>query len=489
MVSMHGRRLFGWWLGFALATMLMGCSDSDDSSDGGGTTAELLANPCDDALDSVYVGREPEPSWDSEMRGDVTSCAFERRVSIAEMEEAFMASDQFIDPGISTAVDKYRLQYWMERNPGEPVLTSAVLYIPETRRADPSPVVVLGHGSVGVADQCAPSLEDPEGFNTDWRVLAYTYAGDGWISIMPDNPGLGTPGTTTYLYSIDEGHAILDATRAVRKLFNAETLTDKNALIGHSAGGHAVLSAQAFAADYGHAGTLETVIPINPFWYSLGAFGVLTTELASSLADSALLSMGMQYFMGHLAAYEGEDHVLDAFLPEMQEPARKMLESGCWDVVTTDEAGPPSIGVTSGPDLFTAEYVSEVGVCGITDNCETELARQWRSVWTADRPPPDEQVPIYHWTGAFDQVTPPSYQKCGVDRLLAQRAVLTTCVQSDGTHSGTVPRMAEWARQHLEAVLLDGNPPEPCETFEESFPDITECGIPIIPNSLDPSDP
>lgn len=80
---------------------------------------------------------------------------------------------------------------------------------------------------------------------------------------MPDNPGLGTPSTTAVFYSIDEGHAMLDATRAARKLFKEGTLSERNALIGHSAGGHAVYSAAAFAASYGLDGTLDAAIALN----------------------------------------------------------------------------------------------------------------------------------------------------------------------------------------------------------------------------------
>lgn len=471
-----------------VAGVLSACSNETSTSGATPPGNDLFALSCDDALESVYEGQSPPSDWNAEMRGDITRCAFERMVPIDEMAEAFTVEDSFVDPGLSTPVYKYRVQYWMERNEGEPVLTSAALYIPERRRADPSPLVVLGHGSVGMADQCAPSLEDPDGFNKDWRVLVYTYAADGWVAILPDNPGLGTPGTSAWLYSVDEGHALLDATRAARKLFKQEALTDKNALIGHSAGGHAVLSAHAFAADYGHEGSLETVVSFSPFWYSAGVWGALASDLTASLANAQRMSLSMQYFMGHLAVYEGEDSVLDAFLPEKREPAREMMEAGCWREVTSEEQGPPSIGVEQGPDLFLPEYVVEVGNCGLADICETDLAQTWRERWVADRPPPDTAIPIYNWTGGLDDFVTPDFQQCGLDRLEAQGANLTACVEPDADHTSVIPRSADWVRQHLEAVLLGGEAPEPCVTLDE-FDPMLECGIPIIPNSLDPADP
>ncbi len=480
-----------WWM-FVLIAAGAGAGCSSDGEVvvlGDSPAAALLRMACEDALDSVYQAQERPANWTPAMRGEVTRCAFERAISIEEMQEAFAVSDAFIDPGITTPIYKFRVQYWMERKQGEPVLTSAALYIPETRRADPSPLVVIGHGSVGIADKCSPSLEGTEGFHKDWRVLVYSYAGDGWVSIMPDNPGLGTPGTTGWLSSLDEGHAVLDATRAARQLFRSGALTEKNAFIGHSAGGHAVLSAQAYAATYGLEGSLETVIPINPFWYSAGSWGALVSPVGVSLLDSTRMSGTMQYFMGHLAVYEGEEAVLDAFLPEKRQAAREMMEGGCWLEITSDEQGPPSIGVDVGADLFLPEYVDEVGVCGAVDDCQGELALSWREIWVADRPSPDTSIPIVQWTGDQDGTTPPDIQKCGLDRLSAQGARLTACVQRDADHAGTVPKMAQWTRQHLEQVLLGGDGPEPCETFAEVFPTLTECGIPIIPNSTDPADP
>ncbi|MBT8483450.1 MAG: hypothetical protein HKP36_17880 [Myxococcales bacterium] len=466
---------------------VLACS-SDSSSTGPAPGSELLALPCTDALDSVYQGQTPPADWGPEMRGDVTQCAFERTISIEEMAAAFAVSDSFVDPGLSTPVYKYRIQYWTERNEGEPVLTSAALYIPETRRADPSPLVVLGHGSVGIADQCAPSLEDPSGFDKDNLPLVYTYVGDGWVAIMPDNPGLGTPGSTAWLFSVDEGHAILDATRAARKVFNDDALTAKNSLIGLSVGAHAVLSAQAAAAEYGLEGSLDSVVAMSPIWLSAGIWGALISSVGAALVDPTLMSVAMQFFVGHLAVYEGEDSRLDAFLPEKREQARELLEEACWSEITSAEQGPPSIGVNVGADLFLPAYVDEVGNCGLTDTCETELAQTWRARWVVDRPAPDTTIPIVHWTGGMDTFISPGFQKCGLDRLDAQGGVVTACVEPDSDHSGIVTKNADWVRQHLDQVLLGGDAPAPCETLDE-YDAALECSLPIIPNSLDPDDP
>ena len=118
-----------WVFASLCSILLFACSESSSSTGDvdapGGADApggELLALACSDLLGSVYEGQAPPGNWSAAMRGDVTRCVFERVVPIEEMEEAFAVQESFIDPGLSTPVFKYRIQYWTERNEGEPVL-------------------------------------------------------------------------------------------------------------------------------------------------------------------------------------------------------------------------------------------------------------------------------------------------------------------------------------------------------------------------------
>ena len=441
----------------------------------------LLTTSCDDSLDAVYTVAPDGP------KGHLLACAYERKVAVEEMRGIYAAGGH-ADPGLTTGAYKLRIAYTTERGPGEVVVTSAAIYIPEERRGDPSPLVVTGHGSVGSADICAPSLEDPDGFEKDWKSLVYTFAGDGWIVAQPDFPGLGTAGVTTWMHGPDEGHAILDATRAARELFASGVLSDKNALIGHSNGGHAVLAAQAYVDDYGAAGSVETVVALNPFWLSNAAWGALISTVGNALIDSTFLALSMMYFRGHLDAYEGPDHALDAFLPDKREAVAALLDSGCWRPVTGAETGPATIGGAQfGADLFVPEYVDEVGLCGFNGMCDTPLSETWRERWVADRPPVLTSTPIVHITGEKDDFLVPGYQQCGIDRLEAQGAPLTVCVEPGSNHSGVVPDSADWVRRLLAHVLLGEAEPEAC-AGQEVFAEAPTCNLPI-PNGLLPTEP
>ena len=440
----------------------------------------LLAVACDDPLEAPYdVVAEGG-------RGTLLACAYERRIDVEEMAAIYEVGGH-TTPTLTTAVHKLRVAYVTEREPGEEVVTSGAVYIADQRRGAPFPIVVLGHGSVGTADHCAPSIEAPDGFEKDWKNLVYTFAGDGWVVIQPDFPGLGTAGTTTWMHGPDEGHAVLDATRAARRLFAPEVVSDENALIGHSNGGHAVLAAQAYMDDYGAEGTVETVIALNPFWLSNAAWGALISAPGVALIDSTFLANTMMYFMGHLAAYEGEEARLDAFLPDKQQAAGELMDGGCWREVTGDDTGASTFGADIGADLYTTPYVEEVGGCGIFGDCASPLAQQWLARWVTDRPGMTTSTPIVHFTGENDDFLTPDFQQCGVERMEAQGAPLEVCVSPGSNHSGIIPDAADWLRRHLAHVLLGEEAPEPC-AGQEVFDELPTCSLPID-NGLDPTEP
>lgn len=486
---------------FASLALLTGCDGGDDTGtggSGGGTTttsdpdrdaaiAALGATACDDSPESVYEAVEAPASWSAADRGKLVKCAFDRKVSLEEMK-AHYAEESVPAPSLTTGAYKLRVAYWTERDEGEPVLTTGALYVPETRRAEPSPLVVAGHGSVGVADKCAPSREDADGFTRDFRTQIYTLAGDGWVVLTPDFPGLGTPGAATWMYSVDEGHAMLDATRAARQIAKEGFFSDKNAIVGHSNGGHAALSAQSYAKAYGSEGSVDAVVVWAPFWLSNGAWGALVTPVGNSLITPAFLAMSMMYFHGHLDAYEGADSATAAFLEEKRQTIGDFLEGGCWqDVAREGDKGPESIGLEKGTDAFLPSYTGEVGQCGFNGKCDTELAKTWKARWAADRPAPDPTIPIALWHGKKDDFLTPGFQMCGIERLTGQSADLTVCFSEEGDHSSVITLEADWARSYLAAKLLGGAEPGACAGLETFDPPLT-CTAPI-PNSTDPTEP
>lgn len=106
------------------------------------------------------------------------------------------------------------------------------------------PVVVWAHGTVGVANHCAPSLNvrsdrDKQYLNT-WLSLGYAV-------VAPDYAGLGSTGLHHYLDARGEAWSVLDAVRAALKTF---PLKNDLILVGQSQGAHAAFSSAGFQPQY-----------------------------------------------------------------------------------------------------------------------------------------------------------------------------------------------------------------------------------------------
>jgi acetyl esterase/lipase len=106
------------------------------------------------------------------------------------------------------------------------------------------PVVTYAHGTVGIADACAPT----RGYDAN-QLVSYAYPllrrllRAGYAVVRTDYEGLGTPGVHPFLIGRSEGRSVLDAVRAARQL--DPRLSRRFVIAGHSQGGHAAL----FAAD------------------------------------------------------------------------------------------------------------------------------------------------------------------------------------------------------------------------------------------------
>jgi len=129
---------------------------------------------------------------------------------------------------------------------GDVAVSGVVVVPPGAAPPDGRPVVVWGHGSVGLADRCAPSHAGVMGAFGPW--LGGLLQQD-LVVAATDYQGLGTPGPARSLIGLSAGRAVLDVARAVRGL-DAAGAGARVVLAGHSEGGHAVLWAAELARSY-----------------------------------------------------------------------------------------------------------------------------------------------------------------------------------------------------------------------------------------------
>jgi pimeloyl-ACP methyl ester carboxylesterase len=266
----------------------------DDAST---TTAPVATTgatiPAPDGLPDFYATPDPVPDVDP---------------------GTLLASESIEIDGLSGTA--HRIMYASESVAGDPIAVTGLAAVPEGEApAGGFPVVAWAHGTTGIADVCAPSLE-PGGFLT----LANALLDAGYAIAATDYEGLGTPGRHPYIVGESEGRGVIDSVRAARQLDGAD-LSTRYAVWGHSQGGHAALFAQHLAATW--APDLElvgTVAGAPP-----SQFELLNAALQSSPFKHYLLMVAA----GFNAAYGDEGAPLGEVLTPAGVEMVDAVDEGC----------------------------------------------------------------------------------------------------------------------------------------------------------------
>ena len=166
--------------------------------------------------------------------------------------------------GLSEAAQQYLMHYPSRSGVDghSSRIDSAAVFLPKGKTPEGGwPVVVWAHGTVGVANQCAPSLNertarDKQYLNT-WLSLGYAI-------VAPDYAGLGSEGVHHYLNARGEAWSILDGVRAALHQF---PLKNELILVGQSQGAHAAFSSAGFQPQYApEVNIRSTVLTGTPYF-------------------------------------------------------------------------------------------------------------------------------------------------------------------------------------------------------------------------------
>lgn len=126
-----------------------------------------------------------------------------------------------------------------------PVTVSGALFLPQgTPPQGGWPLLAWAHGTMGVADFCAPSWH-----GRSYRDVAYLrqWLEQGFAIVASDYQGLGTPGPHPYVMARPLAYSVLDSIRAVRGM---EGLSDKVVIAGQSQGGRAAFASAGYLTNY-----------------------------------------------------------------------------------------------------------------------------------------------------------------------------------------------------------------------------------------------
>lgn len=146
--------------------------------------------------------------------------------------------------GLPNAAAQYRIAYTTKDKLGKPAVSTAAVFLPKGNRpAGGWPVVAWTHGTVGLGDECTPSINPriPRDIEYLGRWLDL-----GYVIVAPDYVGMDTPGLHSYL---NGKQSAVEAVDSVAALHNMKHTRDKDgtilakkwAVIGQSQGGGVAL--------------------------------------------------------------------------------------------------------------------------------------------------------------------------------------------------------------------------------------------------------
>jgi acetyl esterase/lipase len=197
------------------------------------------------------------------------------------------------------------------------------------------PVLAWSHGTVGVADSCAPSFSGRSERDTDYL---NKWLESGYAIVSADYEGLGTPGMHAYLHCRSEAYGVIDAVRAAREL--GVELSRKWMVMGQSQGGQAALCTGALASqratELDFRGTLATAPAVN--WKYRFARGK-ADDPNPFIGMSLLLSRGFEVYEPSFQSTEAFTDAALALMPLTEQLCvRELIGAGMREKLTIGES-------------------------------------------------------------------------------------------------------------------------------------------------------
>ncbi|KXV45798.1 signal peptide-containing protein [Gluconobacter albidus] len=205
-------------------------------------------------------------------------------------------------------------------------VTAEIILPPGPAPKDGWPLVAWAHGTVGVDDSCAPSLNPYSDRNSTYLT---TWMKRGFAIVATDYQGLGGPGTHAYLDTRVEAYSVLDSVRAA--LTNVQGLQNKIMIVGQSQGGGAAVATAAYAPTYAPELDIRGTVATGAPYVTPELLGDLLKNAAhpdagySPLVDYVLyLATGLS---GHDSHFRPEEAFTPKALPLYRKAAHECLTS------------------------------------------------------------------------------------------------------------------------------------------------------------------
>ena len=334
--------------------------------------------------------------------------------------------------GVPETMRAWRIVYTTTDDKGRHDTATATVLASRELPDGPRPVIGIGHGTVGIASRCAPSLSQ-QPFTGPVSAMA-ALVEQGWVAVTTDYAGMGTSGPNPYLVGKAEAHNVLDAVRAAHDVLD---LSPKTLLWGHSQGGHAALWAGIEAPTY--SPTLR-VIGVAATAPASDLFGLMT-DIRGTLGGT-LVTMYLEHAWPQVYPAAGLDK-------EVRDGVGSLVDQASRLCLTGSEAA-EAYGLAS----------SVVGNVVDDSAYDGEFGRLLR----VNSPTARIAAPVLVAQGLADVLVPPNVQEGWVAQQCAAGQAIDYREYAGLTHTSLVlpaspliDELVQWAQDRLAGKPAQGN--------------------------------
>lgn len=162
-------------------------------------------------------------------------------------EKVFVAERGYTLDTLAYASNISIIDYMMPSVQGKQVKTSAFVAFPEQKAPEGGyKVIVWQHGTLGVADQCAPTNNK---MHPNYSKILSALLKEGYVIVAPDYEGLGGEGMHPYLHLSSQAISSVNAVKAAQEHYS--NLSKQWMSVGQSQGGQASLGTAEYIETNG----------------------------------------------------------------------------------------------------------------------------------------------------------------------------------------------------------------------------------------------
>ncbi len=346
-------------------------------------------------------GAKPSPTPSQADAGQILSRDSSAVLAPAQVEAVSHESYGAFTPKPLYGVRRTLVQYRSYDENRTPITIYARVYQPVGKTG--APIFAFAPGTVGIGDQCAPSLENPRKANwANYDSHLLTYAGQGYASVITDYEGMRDPSRIHhYMVGALEGRAVLDSVRAVINLDNGSSSLDTGNifLAGYSQGGHSAFWADQIAEAYAPELNIKGVIGFGP-----------VMDVQQTLADivhAANINWFGPYVLASYSDYYEETYGVESILlPRWRQNLRADVLGHCIDTNLSYWGYTPGL-------VYTPEFLSSLG-SGLNDPKYSQLKRRLAANITGSAQTSSAKLIN---EGGHDNVVLPAQQTAAMQRV------------------------------------------------------------------------